>query len=418
MAAADAPRLAGKRIVLGVSGGIAAYKAIEVCRRLVDAGAYVMPVMTAGAEHFVGRTTLSALASEPVQTSLWDGPHPIPHTRLGQTADLIVIAPATARVLAAYAMGLSTDLLTNTLLATRAPVIVCPAMHTEMWEHPAVQANVATLRVRGVHIVEPESGRLAGGDVGTGRLAAPEAIVAAVERVLGGGEMAGLHVVVSAGGTREPIDAVRVIANRSSGKQGYAIAAEALARGAVVTLVSTCDLPVPVGAVLRPVETAAQMQAAMEELATDADVIVMAAAVADFRPIAAAPGKIKKTDGVPQIVLEPTPDILAALGAAKAPGQILVGFAAETSNLVENARGKLQRKHLDLIVANDVAAPGVGFQHDTNAVTILGTGGVHRVVELTDKRVIAAAVLDTVSQLRARAPSDDPRFRPHRSLTQ
>ncbi|MEO5900907.1 MAG: bifunctional phosphopantothenoylcysteine decarboxylase/phosphopantothenate--cysteine ligase CoaBC [Ilumatobacteraceae bacterium] len=418
MSAADAPRLAGRRIVLGVSGGIAAYKAIEVCRRLVDAGAYVMPVMTAGAEHFVGRTTLSALASEPVQTSLWDGPHPIPHTRLGQTADLIVIAPATARVLAAYATGLSTDLLTNTLLATRAPVIVCPAMHTEMWEHPAVQANVATLRARGVHVVEPESGRLAGGDVGAGRLAAPEAIVAAVERVLGGGAMAGLHVVVSAGGTREPIDAVRVIANRSSGKQGYAIAAEALARGAAVTLVSTCDLPVPVGAVLRRVETAAQMQGAMEELADGADVIVMAAAVADFRPVAAAPGKIKKDGGVPQIVLEPTPDILAALGAGKAPGQILVGFAAETADLVENALGKLERKHLDLIVANDVAAPGVGFQHDTNAVTILGSGGLHRVVELSDKRIIAAVVLDTVSQLRARAPSVDPRSRPHRSLTQ
>jgi phosphopantothenoylcysteine decarboxylase/phosphopantothenate--cysteine ligase len=367
MAPFAAPGLAGKRIVLGISGGIAAYKAIEVCRRLVDAGAHVVPVMTAGAERFVGRTTFSALASEPVQTSLWDGPDPIPHTRLGQSADLILVAPATARVVAAYAMGLSTDLLINALLATRAPVIVCPAMHTEMWEHPAVQANVATLRARGVHIVEPDSGRLAGGDIGAGRLAAPETIVAAVQRVLGGGELAGLHVVVSAGGTREPIDAVRVIANRSSGKQGYAIAAEALARGAAVTLVSTVDLPVPHGVVLRPVETAAEMQAAMEELAMQADVIVMAAAVADFRPVSAAPGKIKKDGGVPTIVLEPTPDILAGLGARKIAGQTLVGFAAETSDLLDNALGKLERKHLDLIVANDVAAPGVGFQHDTNA---------------------------------------------------
>ncbi|MFM2077717.1 MAG: phosphopantothenoylcysteine decarboxylase/phosphopantothenate--cysteine ligase, partial [Actinomycetota bacterium] len=367
--------LAGKRIVLGVTGGIAAYKAVEVCRRLVDAGAHVVPVMTAGAEHFVGRTTLSALASEPVQTSLWNEASPIPHTRLGQSADLILVVPATARLLAAYAAGLSTDLLTNTLLATRAPVVVCPAMHTEMWEHPAVQANIATLRARGVHIVEPESGRLAGGDVGHGRLAAPETIVARVHEVLGAGGWSGLRVVVSAGGTREPIDAVRVIANRSSGKQGYAIAAEAAARGADVTLVSTVDLPVPHGVAVRAVETAAQMQVALEELAPTADVVVMAAAVADFRPVAAADGKIKKDQGVPQIVLEPTPDILAGLGAVKPAGQVLVGFAAETSDLLANATSKLQRKRLDLVVANDVSAPGVGFQHDTNAVTLVRADG-------------------------------------------
>ena len=306
--------LAGKRIVLGVTGGIAAYKAVEVCRRLVDAGAHVVPVMTEGAEHFVGRTTFSALASEPVQTSLWDEASPIPHTRLGQSADLVLIAPATARLLSAYAAGYSHDLLTNVLLATRAPVMVCPAMHTEMWEHPAVQANVATLRSRGVHVVEPEEGRLAGGDVGAGRLAAPERIVAAVEALFAegtgdrAGDLAGLHVVVSAGGTREPIDAVRVIANRSSGKQGYAIAAEAASRGAQVTLVSTVELPVPSGVAVRPVETAAQMQAALEALAPAADIVVMAAAVADFRPAAPAAGKLKKHDGVPQIVLEPTLD--------------------------------------------------------------------------------------------------------------
>jgi phosphopantothenoylcysteine decarboxylase/phosphopantothenate--cysteine ligase len=392
--------LAGKRIVLGVTGGIAAYKAVEVCRRLVDAGAHVVPVMTAGAERFIGRTTLSALASEPVQTSLWDEASPIPHTRLGQTADLILVAPATARLLAAYAAGLSTDLLTNTLLATRAPVVVCPAMHTEMWEHPAVQANVAVLRSRGVHVVEPESGRLAGGDVGAGRLASPESIVARVVEVLSEGPWTGMHVVVSAGGTREPIDAVRVIANRSSGKQGHAIAAEAAARGARVTLVSTVELPVLTGVTVRSVETAAQMESALTDLAPGADVVVMAAAVADFRPVVAVDGKIKKDQGVPQIVLEPTPDILAGLGAVKPTGQILVGFAAETSDLLVNAQSKLERKHLDLIVANDVGAPGVGFQHDTNAVTLLRADGAVSTVALTDKRSIAKVVLDTVNEIR------------------
>ena len=324
--------LAGKRIVLGVTGGIAAYKAVEVCRRFVDAGAHVVPVMTKGAEHFIGETTLSALASEPVQRSLWDESSPIPHTALGQGADLVLVAPATARLIGAYAAGLSTDLLTNTLLATRAPVVICPAMHTEMWEHPAVQDNVATLRRRGVHIVEPEDGRLAGGDVGRGRLASPERIVQMVEVVLGGGTMSGLRVVVSAGGTREPIDAVRVIANRSSGKQGYAIAGEAAARGAQVTLVTTVELATPAGVTAQRVETAAQMDAAMRRLAPQADVVVMAAAVADFRPATVAGGKLKKRDGAPDIVLEPTADILAGLGAAKPAGQTLVGFAAETAD--------------------------------------------------------------------------------------
>ena len=400
--------LAGKHIVLGVTGGIAAYKAVEVARRLVDAGAHVVPVMTAAAEHFLGRTTLSALASEPVQTSMWDEAHPIPHTRLGQSADLIVVAPATARLIAAYAMGLSTDLLTNTLLATRAPVVVCPAMHTEMWEHPAVQANIATLRARGVHVVEPESGRLAGGDLGAGRLAAPQRIVDAIDRALADPDLAGLHVVVSAGGTREPIDAVRVIANRSSGKQGYAIAAEAVARGARVTLVSTVELAAPPGATVVAVETAAQMQAALTTVAPGADVVVMAAAVADFRPVAAADGKIKKDQGVPQLLLEATPDILAGLGAVKPLRQTLVGFAAETSDLLANAAAKLQRKNLDLIVANDVGAPGVGFQHDTNAVTLLRADGTAHMVALTDKRAVAKAVLDTVVQIRVGTDPSQP----------
>jgi phosphopantothenoylcysteine decarboxylase / phosphopantothenate---cysteine ligase len=389
--------LEGKRVVLGVTGGIAAYKAIEVCRRLVDAGAHVVPVMTEGATHFVGRTTLSALASEPVQTELWDNPTtPIPHTRIGQGADLIVVAPATARLIAAYRMGLSTDLLTNTLIATRAPVIVCPAMHTEMWEHPSVVENIAVLRERGVYIVEPESGRLAGGDVGAGRLADPATIVAAVERVLGPNDLAGTSVVVSAGGTREPIDAVRVIANRSSGKQGYAVAAEAASRGARVTLVSTAGLPVPAGVRVVAVETAEQMQRAMTDAATNHDVIVMSAAVADFRPRIAADGKLKKRDGIPEVVLEPTPDILAGLGAAKRPGQVLVGFAAETDDLVANATEKLRSKRLDLVVANDVSAPQVGFAHDTNAVTLLRPDAEPVEIDLASKRDVARAVIDTV----------------------
>jgi phosphopantothenoylcysteine decarboxylase/phosphopantothenate--cysteine ligase len=392
--------IAGHRIVVGVTGGIAAYKAVEVCRRLVDAGAHVVPVMTKGAEHFIGRTTLSALCSEPVQASLWDEDTPIPHTRLGQSADLVLVVPATARLIGAYAAGLSTDLLTNVLLATRAPVVVCPAMHTEMWEHPAVQDNLTLLRRRGVHVVEPEAGRLAGGDHGTGRLASPERIVAAVEHVLGPRDMVGLHVLVSAGGTREPIDAVRVIANRSSGKQGYAIAHEAASRGATVTLVSTVDLAAPAGATVRRVETAAEMQAAMLELSPGADVVLMAAAVADFRPVTASAGKIKKDEGVPQIVLEPTPDILSGLGEVKPPHQTLVGFAAETADLVANAHDKLRRKRLDLIVANDVGAPGVGFQHDTNEVTLIRAGGSVTTVSLADKRAIARAILDSVCQIR------------------
>lgn len=393
----------GRNIVLGVSGGIAAYKAVEVCRRLVDAGAHVAPILTDDAHRFIGPVTFSALASEPVHTSLWDDSSPIPHTRLGQNADVIVVAPATARVIAAYAMGMSHDLLTATLIATRAPVVLCPAMHTEMWEHPAVIDNIALLRRRGVVIVEPQAGRLAGGDIGTGRLADVETIVSTIDNVLSGRgkDMSGLSVLVTAGGTREPIDAVRVIANRSSGKQGYAIAEEALKRGATVTLVSTVDRATLSGITVVPVETAEQMLNAVNACAPQSDVVVMTAAVADFRPVQSAAGKIKKDQGIPQIVLEPTPDILAALGANKPVGQTLVGFAAETSDLVDNARGKLQRKNLDLIVANDVAAPGVGFGHDTNAVTILGADGITTEVGLVDKHSIATAVLDSVARMRS-----------------
>jgi phosphopantothenoylcysteine decarboxylase/phosphopantothenate--cysteine ligase len=395
--------LTGKRIVLGVTGGIAAYKAIEVSRRLVDAGAHVVPIMTEGAQQFLGTTTLSALASEPVQTELWHNPTtPIPHTRFGQDADLVVVVPATARVLAAYRLGLSTDLLTNTLIATRAPVVVCPAMHTEMWEHPSVVDNVDVLRSRGVHVVEPDVGRLAGGDVGRGRLADPARIVATIERLLGPRDLDGVGVVVSAGGTREPIDAVRVIANRSSGRQGHELAAEAAARGADVLLVTTVDLPVAPDVGVERVETAAEMEAAMRAAAAERDVVVMAAAVADFRPVAPAGGKLKKRDGVPEIVLEPTPDILAGLGAAKRDGQVLVGFAAETAELLANARSKLEAKQLDLVVANDVSAPHVGFAHETNAVTLLRPGAEPVEIDLAHKRDVARAVIDAIVDIRTR----------------
>ena len=393
--------LSGRRIVLGVSGGIAAYKAVEICRRLVDAGAHVVPVLTEGALHFIGRTTFDALASERAHVSLWDDEYPIPHTHLGQTADLVLIAPATARVLGLYAAGISDDLLTNVLLATRAPVVVAPAMHAEMWEHPSVQDNIATLRRRGVHIVEPETGRLAGGDVGAGRLADPATIVAAVDAVLAPHDLTGLKVLVTAGGTREPIDPVRFISNRSSGKQGHALADEAARRGADVTLVTTVDRPVAGGVEVVRVDTAGEMADAVLARADAADVVVMAAAVADFRPAAVADRKLKKTAGVPEVVLEPTVDILAAVGQRRRPGQTVVGFAAETDDVAANAADKLARKGADLIVANDVSAPGAGFEHDTNAVVIIGAARPAQHVSLSDKRAIARAVLDAVIETRS-----------------
>jgi phosphopantothenoylcysteine decarboxylase / phosphopantothenate---cysteine ligase len=384
-------------IVLGVAGGIAAYKAVDVCRRLVDAGHHVVPVLTDAATRFVGPVTFSALASEPVPGGLFDGG--IPHTRLGQSADLVVVAPATADFLARYAAGLADDLLTATLLATRAPVLVCPAMHTEMWEHPSVGDNLATLRRRGVHVVEPATGRLAGGDVGAGRMAEPATIAAAVETLgvtLGrrSGDLSGRRVVVSAGGTREAIDPVRVITNRSSGKQGHAVAEAAYERGATVTLVTSASLTVPEGIRVVAVESAAELEAAMAAEAAAADIVVMAAAVADFRPKVTADQKLH---GVPELVLEPTPDILAALVARRRPGQVIVGFAAETEDPMVRGRAKLDRKGVDLLVVNDVSAPGVGFEHDTNEVTILSRQGGMISVPLRSKREVADAVLDAVA---------------------
>ena len=398
--------LGGRRIVLGVCGGVAAYKAVELCRRLMDAGAYVQPVLTEESLHFIGATTFSAVASEPARLSLWDSPEPSPHTALGQGADLVIVAPATARLIGSYAGGISHDLLTNILLATRAPVLIAPAMHTEMWEHPAVQDNMATLRTRGVSVVGPVAGHLAGGDVGLGRLSEPVDIFHAAEQMFLAQDFAGATVVVTAGGTREPIDAVRVIANRSSGKQGYAIAAAARDRGANVVLITTAERMNPSGCRIVRVETAAEMQAAVQAEAPAADVVIMAAAVADFRPVARSEGKWKKHDGPPPIVLESTPDILASLGETKPSSQVLVGFAAETSDLVENAVGKLKRKNLDLIVANDVSADRVGFGHDTNAVTIISRSGVLQSVTVSDKSVVANAVLDAVAGLRNSLTSD------------
>ncbi|HVA08854.1 MAG TPA: bifunctional phosphopantothenoylcysteine decarboxylase/phosphopantothenate--cysteine ligase CoaBC [Acidimicrobiales bacterium] len=391
------------RIVLGVCGGIAAYKAVEVCRLLVDAGVHVVPVLTHSAIRFVGELTFSALASEPVQRSLWDEDTPIPHTRLGQSADLILVVPATAHLMARYAAGLCDDLLTATLLATRAPVLLCPAMHTEMWEHPSVRDNLATLQGRGVGIVPPESGHLAGGDSGEGRLADPAVIAERALAMVGRGrtaEMAGLRVVVSAGGTREPLDPVRFITNRSSGKQGHALAEAAARRGASVTLVTSSALPLPADVepliTRRAVETAADMEAVLEEVCADADIVIMAAAVADFRPKVAAERKLSKEDGLPELVLEPTPDILMGLVARRRPGQVLVGFAAETNDVLERGRAKLLRKGVDLLVVNDVSAPGAGFDHDTNAVTILGAGNTEASVPLTSKNAVAEEVLDRV----------------------
>jgi phosphopantothenoylcysteine decarboxylase/phosphopantothenate--cysteine ligase len=411
-------------VVLGVSGGIAAYKAVEVCRRLVDLGAHVAPVLTPGALRFVGEATFSALGSERAHTSLFDDDEPIPHTRLGQRADLVLVAPATARLLGSYAAGISADLLVATLLATRSPVLVCPAMHTEMWEHPAVQDNLATLRRRGVHVLEPAAGRLAGGDVGAGRLAEPVDIVAEAAHILSevrtgrataghasadlanaghagdtdlarpaSADLAGRRVLVTAGGTREPIDPVRFIANRSSGKQGYALAEAARARGADVSLVTTVQRPAPAGIEVVEVETAAEMADAVLSRAQEQDLIVMAAAVADFRPSAPAVAKIRKAEGIPEIALEPTLDILAELGRRRRPGQVLVGFAAETESVVERAAEKLHSKGVDLVVGNDVAADGVGFSHDTNAVTIVSADG-RTEVPLSTKRAVADAVLD------------------------
>lgn len=389
--------LFGATIVLGVTGGIAAYKSVEILRGLMDLGSHVIPVMTETATKFIGAATLSALASEPARISLFDGDDPILHTRLGLSADLVVVAPATARLIGEYAHGIARDLLVTTLLATEAPVVICPAMHSEMWNHTAVRENVATLSRRGVRIVDPERGRLAGGDVGDGRLASSQTILAACAEMLAPRrDLSGKYVVISAGGTREAIDPVRYLSNRSSGKQGYALAEAARSRGARVTLVTTVDREVPRGVEVVAVESAEELFGAVTGLADRADVVIMAAAVADFRPAAPAKHKLKKGEGAPEISFVSTPDTLAELGRRRRPGQIVVGFAAETDDVIAHAKQKLRDKGVDLLVVNDVSAKNAGFNADTNAVTILSRDGKRTDVALAPKSTIAHAVLDAV----------------------
>ena len=393
------------RIVLGVSGGIAAYKSVELLRRLRDVGYFVSPVLTPDATRFVGEVTFSALASEPVRVSLYGDPTtPIPHTFLGQHADLIVVAPATAHLIARYAMGLGDDLLSATLLASRAPVLLCPAMHTEMWEQPSVQENLATLRRRGVMILEPAVGPLAGGDEGAGRLREPQEIFSMVQRILEGyrGILSGRRVLISAGGTHEAIDPVRVVTNRSTGRQGYALAEVAARLGAQVTLVSTVarDVALDVRRSIDvvAVESAAQMAIAMRENFVGADVAIMAAAVADFT-FDVAPTKLKKDAGPPVLSPVATLDIVSDLATRRSPGQVVVAFAAETEDLEARAREKLTRKGVDLVVANDVSQPFVGFAHDTNAVLLVGRDGPVEKLSLRSKDAIAEVILAKVASL-------------------
>ncbi len=415
------------KVVLGVAGGIAAYKAASLLRLFTEAGHDLTVVPTASALHFVGAATWSALSGKPVHTDGWSDTTDGPHVRIGQQADLVIVAPATADLLARAASGQADDLLTNVLLTARCPVVMAPAMHTEMWEHPATQANVATLSERGVHIVPPASGRLTGKDTGPGRLPEPEELYAVCARLLEHpravaatapvteviptrGPLRGRHVVVSAGGTREPLDPVRFLGNRSSGKQGYAVAAAAAARGARVTLVTTADLQLPTGVEAVRVETAQQLRAAMLEHFDSADVIVMAAAVADFRPADYVDTKIKKgmapgDDSAPEIRLVRNPDILAELVRHRgdAAGPVIVGFAAETgdakASVLEHGRAKLERKGCDVLVVNEVGSDKT-FGKDENTVHLLLQGS-SRVADVgpADKRVIADAIWDLVETL-------------------
>ncbi len=420
------------RVVLGVGGGIAAYKACSLLRLLSEAGHDVTVVPTRAALSFVGEATWAALSGKPVHTDVWADVHEVPHVRLGQEADLVVVAPATADLLARAATGQADDLLTTILLTARCPVVMAPAMHTEMWEHPATQANVETLAARGVHIVAPASGRLTGADTGPGRLPEPEELYAVCQRELARGgpaaagpraptgtsapqDLAGRRVVVSAGGTREPLDPVRYLGNRSSGKQGHALAAVAAARGARVTLVTAAELPPPHGVTVVPVETAQQMRDAVTAAAVTADAVVMAAAVADFRPASYATAKIKKThatgsDGTPDesapaVALVRNPDILAELVATRggATSPVIVGFAAETGDqagtVLDHGRSKLARKGCDLLVVNEVG-PGVTFGRDESTVHVLRHGSDDVVdVGPAPKAVIAGAVWDAVVRL-------------------
>ena len=408
MTATSTPRSTPARIVLGVTGGVAAYKSVLLLRQLMDHGYFVSPVLTPDSLNFVGPSTFSALASEPARTSLYGDPStPSPHTALGQQADLIVVAPATAHFIARLAIGLANDLLGATVLASRAPVLLCPAMHTEMWEQPSVQEHLATLRARGLLIMEPVSGHLAGGDEGVGRLPEPEAIFQTITGILDGyrGPLTGKRVLVTAGGTAEPLDPVRSLTNRSTGHQGYALAEVAARLGATVTLVSAAarDVALDVRTQIRVVRatTANEMATVVLNEAPTSDVVVMAAAVSDFT-VAAQSQKIKKTDGVPTLTLETTRDIVAALLEQRHEGQIVVAFAAETTDVLAHAKAKLARKPVDLLVLNDVSQAGVGFGAATNEVTLLTADGEVTPVPLASKEAISERILTRVIAMFAR----------------
>ena len=391
--------LTGRRILLGISGGVAAFKAAYLARRLIEAGAEVRTIMTASATRFLGPQTLAAITGHAPQTSLFEGETVSPHTDLAGWADAIVVAPATASTMSRIAAGLADDLLVATILAAKCPVVLAPAMHTEMWENPATQRNVAALTADGRHLVGPGSGSLAGGDVGVGRMAEPEEIVDALQTSLGAATLAGRRVLVSAGGTREPIDPVRYMGNRSSGKMGHAIAVEAASRGALVVLVTTATPPLDVaGLRIVAVETAAEMADAVWAEATASDVAVLAAAVADFRPSDPVDDKLRRADGPPAVILEATPDILAGVASGD-PRPFLVGFAAETGP-AEGAAVKAKEKGVDLLVANDVTSEGSGFGTDTNRVTLIKPDGSTEPWEMMTKRQVAARLWDRIESLR------------------
>lgn len=390
--------LAGRRILLGITGGIAAYKAAYLARLFRERGADVQVVMTPAATRFVGPDTFAALTGKPVHSDVFERTDEVLHVRLAHEADAAVVAPATANVLARLAFGLADDLLTSTLLEMRAPVVVAPAMHTGMWEAAATRQNMETLRARGVVVVGPTEGSLAAGDEGMGRMADPEEIASALQNLFFGGDLAGRRVIVTAGPTYEPIDAVRFVGNRSSGKMGFAVAAEAAARGAGVTLITgPTHLPDPPGVDVVRVETADEMRREVLSRFEDADAVVKAAAVADFRPSSPAKEKLKKSAGVPEVVLEPTPDILRELGDRKGR-RVLIGFAAETGNLQTAGRRKLEEKNLDLVVVNEVGRPGTGFDADTNRALILSRDGDDEPPREWTKRELASAICDRLAK--------------------
>lgn len=406
----------GASVVLVVGGGIAAYKVVEVVRRLREAGARVQVLPSAHALEFVGAPTWEAISGEPIRTDMWSDVHEVPHVRIGQGADLVLVAPATADLMARVVHGRADDLVGATILTARCPVVMAPAMHTEMWMNAATQSNVATLRERGMVVLDPASGRLTGADSGPGRLPEPDTIVATAIRVLRRGvsgmapDLVGYRIVISAGGTREPIDPVRWVGNRSSGRMGYALARSAAARGAQVTLVSAnVDLPAPAGVTVVSVETAEQMSAAMLGRAATSDVLVMAAAVADHRPAQVSTEKLSKSDNDEQrtITLTRTPDILAALVEARGldvsrAQQIIIGFAAETAvddnDLIGRGRTKLARKGADLLVLNNVSAGAVFGQDDTRVVLLARAGdSVDVVAQLAgSKDTVADSLWDHV----------------------